>query len=86
MRKFALVLASDLRKRDWVCHFVTDQPNMIHNLNCVPPGILIIPKIQHPGTIDPNPIYKPSCRSGMIGEFRIVTIDFSALGTKFNLL
>jgi len=86
MRKFTLVLASDLRKRDWVCHFASDLPNAIDNLNCVPLGVIIIPKSQYPGTIDPTPVYKRSCMTGIMGEFRIVTIDFSSLENKFNLL
>ena len=86
MRKFTLVLASDLRKRDWICHAVSDNPNTIQNMDCIPPGVIVLPKSQYPGTIDPTPVYKPSCMTGIMGEFRFVTIDFSGLETKFNLL
>ncbi len=85
MRKFTLVLASDLRKRDWICHSLSDTPDGVNDLNCVPPGVMVLPKSQYPGIIDPTPVYKRSCMTGIMGEFRFVTIDISSSQNKFNL-
>ncbi len=86
MRRFTLVLASDLRKRNWICHSISNNSDDLHHMDCVPPGVMVLPKSEYPGTVDPTPVFKRSCTTGIMGEFRFVILDISPLGTKFNLV
>lgn len=83
--KYALVLASDLKKRDWICYLIVNSLSEIDNLNCYQAGFIKLPKAQYHGTADPNPVYKKSCATGNRSEFRIVTIQNLRMSGDFNL-
>lgn len=71
--KHALVLASDLYKKDWICYAIGDSVAALRELNCYDPTTIKLPKSQYPGDIDNTPLQKPSCSTGHISEFRIVS-------------
>lgn len=83
--KYALVLASDLNKRDWVCYLIADSTAAIKNLNCYNPTVVKLPKSSYPGTVDPSPVFKQSCVTGNNAEFRIVSLQNLNLTGAFNL-
>ena len=83
--KHALVLASDLSKKDWICYAIAADKAALRDLNCYNPATLKLPKSQYPGDVDNLPLKKPSCSTGNVSEFRIVSFSNPNLKETFNL-
>ncbi|WP_035643512.1 hypothetical protein [Flavobacterium sp. ASV13] len=84
--KYALVLSSDISKRDWICYIIAESIQEIQNLQCFNPNIIKLPKTQYPGVINPTTIRKQSCVTGNTSEFKIVNISNLNLKGNFNLV
>ncbi len=83
--KFALVLASDLQKKDWICYAIGSSRTEIENLRCYPASVIKIPKITFPGSVVLPSIEKENCETGFLTEFAIVRIENLQLTGKFNI-
>ncbi|WPQ61244.1 hypothetical protein SIO70_23065 [Chitinophaga sancti] len=84
--KFALILASDIPKKDWICYAIADSSSKLRDLNCYNSNSLKLPKSQYPGKIDNTPVIVRSCETGSNSEFRIVEINnLQNFNGSFNL-
>lgn len=82
--KYALVLISDLKRKDWICYQLADSDTEIENSNCFNPTVIKLPKSNYPGT-PVSQLKKVSCETGNTSSFAIVQISNINLSGKFNL-